>query len=73
MTVPADKLAYTIEEAAAAGPWGKSKLYELMAAGTLKSRKQFGRRYIMRDDFMAVLLAVEPTGPDEAESGDRAA
>lgn len=64
---PTYKLAYSVEEAIEAGPWSKTTLYELMAAGRLQWRKQFGKRYIMRDDFLALLLAAEP-GVDE-ESG----
>lgn len=54
------KLAYSVEEAVEACPWGKTTLYELMASGRLPWRKQFGRRYILTEDLRALLLAVEP-------------
>lgn len=54
------KLAYSVDEAVEAGPWSKSTLYELMAERRLPWRKQFGKRYILREDLQSLLLAAEP-------------
>lgn len=63
------KLAYSVPEAVEATPWGKTKLYEMMASGELPWRMRFGKRYIMREDLMRVLLERPPCVEEE----DRAA
>jgi hypothetical protein len=68
---PCQKLAYSVEEAVEATPWGKTKLYEMMAAGELPWRVKFGKRFIMREDLMRVLETC-PVGVPE-RSSDRAA
>lgn len=60
------KLAYSVKEAVAALPWGKTKVYELIACGELRSRVQHGHRYILHEDLMALLLKVEPDAPESA-------
>jgi hypothetical protein len=65
------KLAYSVEEAVEALPWGKTKLYELMASGELPWRSRFGRRYIMREDLLRVLLS-QPAGQEERDQGHAA-
>jgi hypothetical protein len=56
-----EKLAYTVKEAVDRLPWGKTKVYDLLASGALPSRVQHGHRYVMHDDVMALLLSVEPS------------
>lgn len=73
---PGQKLAYSVEEAVEAWPWGKTKLYELMASGELPWRKRFGRRYIMREDLEALIkkrasAASSPGQPEETTSQRR--
>lgn len=65
---PGQKLAYSVEEAVEATPWGKTTIYEMMASGELPWRKYKGRRYIMREDLLGVLLRPE-IGKDEEASG----
>lgn len=60
------KLAYSVKEAVSALPWGKTKVYELIACGELKSRVQHGHRYILHEDLMALLLKVEPEAGDQS-------
>jgi hypothetical protein len=57
---PPAKLAYSVKEAVAILPWGKTKVYELIASGELPSRVKYGHRYILHEDLMALLLDVEP-------------
>jgi hypothetical protein len=66
------KLAYTATEAVALLPWGKTKVGEMIASGEIPSRFRYGRRYIMHDDLMKVLLSVEPSIP-AADEGSAAA
>lgn len=66
------KLAYSIKEAAQLTPWGKSKLYELIASGELRSRVQHRHRYIMHDDLMALLLKVDPDVPADESAANAA-
>jgi hypothetical protein len=57
---PGQKLAYSVDEIVEATPWSKSTVYELMASRRLPWRKQFGKRYVMREDLEALLLAAQP-------------
>lgn len=50
-----NKLAYTIDEAAAAGPIGKTKIFEVIKTGALPARKLGGRTFILVDDFRVFL------------------
>lgn len=64
---PCHKLAYSVPEAVEATPWGKTKLYEMMASGEIQWRSRFGRRYIMRSDLVRALpvpIAPEPPAPE---------
>lgn len=63
---PEQKLAYSVEEAVQASPWKKTTIYDMMADGRLKWRKQAGKRYIMREDLQALLLAPEPFQDEHA-------
>ena len=47
-----EKIAYRIDEASVAIGLSRSKIYELIAAGELRSLKAGGRRLILRDDMM---------------------
>lgn len=67
VSLPA-KLAYTTKEAIERLPWGKTKVYELIASGELASRVQHGHRYILHDDLMALLTKVEPDTSPEASA-----
>jgi excisionase family DNA binding protein len=54
-TPPIEKLAYRIDEAAVAFGLSRSKIYELIGSGELRSIKAGGRRLILRDDAIAFL------------------
>ena len=60
------KLAYSIAEACAAMGIGRTKLYDLIAAGKLVARKDGGRTLILAEDMAAYLRALpairEPKG-----------
>lgn len=55
MTDNSGRLAYRIEDAAAATGIGRSSLYELISTGRLRSIKAAGRRLILADDLRAFL------------------
>lgn len=57
---PVDQLLYTPEEAAAVLRYGRSTVYELMAAGVLKYVKQGRSRRIRRSDLEAYVDHLEP-------------
>ncbi len=54
------KLAFTVDEAAAASGIGRSSLYAKIRDGSLQSRVVCGRRLIMADDLRAFLTGCEP-------------
>lgn len=51
------KLAYRIDEAAAATGLGRSSIYVAISSGQLKSFKAAGRRLILRTDLEEFLTA----------------
>ncbi|WP_405797707.1 helix-turn-helix domain-containing protein [Streptomyces sp. NBC_01506] len=57
---PADQLLYTPAEAAAVLRFGRSTVYELMAAGVLKYVKQGRCRRIRRSDLESYVNHLEP-------------
>lgn len=54
--LPAKRLAYTIEEALEAVPIGRTKMFELMASGRLRT-VTLGRRRLIPADALAALMA----------------
>lgn len=54
------KLAYTIDEAAAASGIGRTSNYEKIRDGSLPSRVVCGRRHILSDDLRDFLAGREP-------------
>ncbi len=50
-----NKLALTIEEAAAAGPVGRTKIYAAIGDGSLPARKAGRRTFILATDYQAWL------------------
>ena len=50
-----EKLAYSIREAVAAGGGSRTKLYEAIAAGTLKARKRGRSTVILAADLARYL------------------
>ncbi|MHC0432007.1 helix-turn-helix domain-containing protein [Streptomyces sp. O3] len=60
---PVDQLLYTPKEAAAVLRFGRSTVYELMAAGVLKYVKQGRSRRIKRSDLEAYVDGLEPQSP----------
>ena len=50
-----ERLAYSVREAAVAISLGRSTLYEMMKAGTLRFVKRGNRRLIPADALMALL------------------
>jgi excisionase family DNA binding protein len=67
--VPA-KLAYSVKEAVAILPWGKTKVYEMIASGELATRKKYGRRYILHEDLVALILSVPADAPKPQKSDE---
>ncbi|MFD5099755.1 helix-turn-helix domain-containing protein [Streptomyces albidochromogenes] len=57
---PVDQLLYTPEEAAVVLRFGRSTIYELMAAGDLKYVKRGRSRRIRRSDLEAYVNRLEP-------------
>ncbi|WP_328769868.1 helix-turn-helix domain-containing protein [Streptomyces sp. NBC_00286] len=55
-----EPLLYTPEEAAEALRYGRSTVYELMAAGVLKYVKEGRSRRIRRSDLEAYVNSLEP-------------
>ena len=60
-----DKLAYTIDQASAAGAGSRTKIYDAINAGALKARKRGKRTIILADDLIAYLEAL-PDFPNQA-------
>ncbi len=58
------KLAYSIREAVAAGGGSRTKLYEAIAAGTLKARKR-GRSTVILAADLAQYLESLPAFPGQ--------
>ena len=52
---PSEKLAYSVAEACAVAGFKKSKAWELIRTGELKSIKRAGRRLVLREDLIAWL------------------
>jgi excisionase family DNA binding protein len=55
-----DKLALSVEQAADAAPVGRTKLYEAIRDGRLKTRKSGRRTVILIDDFKQFLNSLPP-------------
>ncbi len=54
--IPAsEKLAYPVPEACALAGFSRSKLYELISSGELRTVKRAGRRLVLRTDLTAFL------------------
>ncbi|MTW16618.1 DNA-binding protein [Rhodoplanes serenus] len=49
------KLAYRIPELVSAGPFGRTKLYDLIAEGLLPTRKVRGVVFVLADDWERLL------------------
>jgi Helix-turn-helix domain len=49
------KLAYTIDETRQLIPFGRTRIYELLRSGALRSRKHGKRRMILASDLTAFL------------------
>lgn len=54
-----EKLAYSVAEACAIAGFRKSKAWELIRSGELKSVKRAGRRLVLRVDLIAWLRGDE--------------
>ena len=52
---PMEKLAYRVDEASEVSGLGRSKLYEEIKAGRLRSVRVGGRRLILHEDLVALL------------------
>jgi excisionase family DNA binding protein len=52
---PVEKLAYRVDDASKASGLGRSKLYEEIKEGRLRSVKVGGRRLILHEDLEALL------------------
>ena len=52
---PLQRLAYSVAEAATVSNLSRSKLYELLGSGELKSIKIAGRRLIRHSDLLSLL------------------
>ena len=60
---PEDRLAYRIDDAAAAVGLSRSKLYKLAEAGQLQMTKVAGRTLVLREDLLALLHGKEASSP----------
>jgi excisionase family DNA binding protein len=58
--LPSDKLAFSIAAAARAADFGRSTLYEALAAGQLKAVKLGRRTLILRAELQRFLDALPP-------------
>ena len=56
------KLAFTVEEAAAAGGPGRTKIFEAIKNGELKAHKAGRRTIILVDDYKNFLKALPVVG-----------
>lgn len=63
------KLAYTVTEAIEILPWKRTKVRDMVTSGEIPTRLKYGRRYVMHDDLVRVLLSVEPSLPSADEEG----
>lgn len=61
-----DKLLLTATEAASALGIGRSKVYELLRAGSLRSVRIGAARRIPADALRDYVSALQPTGPERA-------
>ncbi len=61
---PNTPLANSIDELADEGPFGRSKLYQLIQSGDLPARKCGKRTIILRDDFISMLRSLPEYGPE---------
>lgn len=57
------KLASTISELAAAGPFGRSKLFDEIRKGNLPAKKAGNRTIVLTEDFEKFLRALPPATP----------
>ncbi len=53
-----EKIALTVNEAAAASPFGRSILYECISNGSLRAKKIGRRTFIMREDLEQFLRSL---------------
>jgi excisionase family DNA binding protein len=60
-TVPDWKLSYRIDEAVAATGIGRTKLYEIIRAGKLETRRADGMILILRDELQRYLHSLPST------------
>lgn len=65
-TLPAEKLAYHVNEAVDAGVGSRSELYLAMRLGKLKAKKRGRRTIILRDDLEEYLAALPDYEPKKA-------
>jgi excisionase family DNA binding protein len=56
--IPIEREALSIEQACAVASLGKTKLYEIVAAGTLKTRRLGRRRLILVTDLRSFLRSL---------------
>lgn len=54
---PTDKLAYTVDEAAAAMGLGRTTVFAMIGAGELTAKKLRGRTLVTRSEILRVLDA----------------
>lgn len=59
---PIEKVAFTLDEACESTGIGKTRLYEALKTGALKSRKYGKRQLILRGDLDSFLLGL-PVAP----------
>jgi excisionase family DNA binding protein len=67
-----DKLLLTPNEAAAALGIGRSKVYELMRAGTLRSIRIDSCRRVAAEDLAALVERLRSAGEDNGQTGSTA-
>ena len=54
-SIPVEPEAFSVDQACAVAGVGKTKFYEIVAAGTLKTRRLGRRRLVLRRDLQLFL------------------
>jgi len=65
-SIPGDKMAFHVNEAAQVGGVSRSEIYEAMKRGELRAKKYGRRTIILRDDLAAFLCALPAYQPKAA-------
>lgn len=59
------KIAYSVNELREVVPLGRTRIYELVAAGLLKATKVGRRTMFLAPDVVALLITLQASGGDQ--------